>query len=211
MPNKSVASTRRGTTIYLHLLNFKGGTFTLPNIPAKVISATALTGGKASVKQDGENFLVTVPASDCQEIDTLIKLELGSPAMDISALRTAPAVKATASNVFQKMDEFGAEAAFDGDSETRWATDSGTKTAWVALDLGKATMIRKVQIKEAYAGRVQKFEFQYQAGGDWTTIFTGNTLGEDFSKTFTPVEARAIRLNILDATEGPTIWEIQAE
>ena len=45
--------------------------------------------------------------------------------------------KATASNVYQKqVSNYGPQAAFDGDSETRWATDSGTKQAWIVADLG---------------------------------------------------------------------------
>jgi hypothetical protein len=40
-------------------------------------------------------------------------------------------------------------------------------------------------------------------------IFTGATLGEQFQKSFEPVTAREFRLNILEATEGPTINEIK--
>ena len=68
---------------------------------------------------------------------------------------------------------------------------------------------RGVKIVEAYAGRVQKFEFQYRDKGDWKTIFTGTTVGESFEKHFNSVKADEFRLNILDATQGPTISEIQ--
>ena len=44
---------------------------------------------------------------------------------------------------------------------------------------------------------------------DWTTFLSGTTLGEKFEKTFAPITAREVRLNILEATEGPTINEIQ--
>jgi hypothetical protein len=56
---------------------------------------------------------------------------------------------------------------------------------------------------------VQRFEFQYREAGGWKTIFKGTTLGDDFQKSFAPVTAREFRLNILDASEGPTINEIE--
>ena len=98
--------------------------------------------------------------------------------------------------------------AFDDDSATRWATDNGTKQAWIAATLASPQTIGSVTISEAYA-RVRKFEFQYRDGADWKTIFAGTTLGEQFHQKFVPVTAREFRLNILDATEGPTINEIE--
>jgi alpha-L-fucosidase len=119
-------------------------------------------------------------------------------------------IKATASNVYQHLDDYAAEGAFDDDPHTRWATDGGTKQAWVALEFPQPKRIGAVRISEAMAPRVQKFEFQYREGADWKTLFTGTELGANFKRGFDPVTASAVRLNILDATEGPTIWEIKA-
>ena len=66
-----------------------------------------------------------------------------------------------------------------------------------------------MRIEEAVGGRVQKFEFQYREGSEWKTIFTGQKIGEWFQKKFEPVQAQEFRLNILDATDGPTIGEIE--
>jgi alpha-L-fucosidase len=99
--------------------------------------------------------------------------------------------------------------AFDNDPGTRWATDSGTHKAWIAVDLGKSLAIQRVRIEEAYAGRIQKFELQYRDGAEWKTIFEGKTVGEWFQQKFAPVTAREFRLNILEATEGPTIADIE--
>jgi len=76
------------------------------------------------------------------------------------------------------------------------------------VDLGKPKMFRRVWISEAY-DRIGRFELQIQKDGDWQTFYTGTTIGEDFSVTFEPITAQHIRLNILDATDVPTIWEIQ--
>ena len=40
-------------------------------------------------------------------------------------------------------------------------------------------------------------------------ISSGTALGDDFQSSFSPVTAREFRLNILEATQGPTINEIE--
>ncbi len=171
-----------------------------------------LGGGRAELTQADGKLAIKVPASDRDPVDTVILLELEGSAMDLPAITPSGGVKATASNVYQKMfEEYGPEMAFDSDNETRWATDSGTRQAWIAADLGRQVKVQRVRIAEAapYAGRVKKFDFQYRQGGEWKTIFTGTTLGEKFQRRFEPVTAREFRLNIQDATEGPTIAEIE--
>jgi hypothetical protein len=66
-----------------------------------------------------------------------------------------------------------------------------------------------VLIDEAYEGRVSKFELQAKQGDAWQTIFTGETIGRHFTRTFPSITAQQLRLNILDASEGPTITEFQ--
>jgi alpha-L-fucosidase len=130
--------------------------------------------------------------------------------MDVPVVAINSGVKASASNVFQKQnDHYGPQEAFDNDPETRWATDAGTKQAWVAVDLGKPLTIQRVRIEEAIEDRVRKFEFQYRAGTDWKTVFTGEKIGRWFQWKFDPVTAREFRVNILEATEGPTISDIE--
>ena len=50
---------------------------------------------------------------------------------------------------------------------------------------------------------------QGREGTGWKTIFSGTTLGESFSRQFPPVTTREVRLNILSASEGPTLSEIE--
>ena len=98
--------------------------------------------------------------------------------------------------------------ALDDNPDTRWATDSGTHAAWLEVDLGKPTTFSQVAISEAY-DRVRRFELQYRAGQTWKPFVQGTTLGEEYTARFDPVTTRHVRLNILEATEGPTIWEFQ--
>jgi alpha-L-fucosidase len=88
-----------------------------------------------------------------------------------------------------------------------WATDSG-KQAWLELDLGKPLTFSRVAINEEY-DRVQRFELQYKDGDSWKTFLQGTRIGEQYAQDFQPVTAQFVRLNILDANDGPTIWEFQ--
>jgi alpha-L-fucosidase len=110
--------------------------------------------------------------------------------------------------VYQNDAGHAADKAVDDDPSTRWATDYGTKQAWLEVDLGKAMTFSRAKISEAY-DRVRKFELQSKDGDQWQTFARGTTIGDDYVQQFQPVTARIVRLNILDATEGPTIWEFQ--
>jgi alpha-L-fucosidase len=210
-PTKSLASTRKGNTIYLHILQNPDDAIELPDIAHKIISASVL-GTRARIKftrQDGK-LIFTIPAGARDAGDTVVRLVLDHSAMDLPAMEQPATFKATASNIYQNDDvDYGAQFAFDGDSQTRWATDNGTKQAWIAVDFFKPRTVGRVRISEAYPNRVQKFEFQSRNGDNWKTIFSGTTLGDDFERTFASVTAREFRLNILDASEGPTINEIE--
>jgi alpha-L-fucosidase len=212
-PTKDWASTRKGKTVYLHVFRWVGDTVSLPNLPGRLMSSSLMDGGMPHVAQTGDRILVTVLPWDRREIDTVVKLEFAEPVMAMAAVASAPAtaVKATASNVYQGMDEFAADRAWDGDSGTRWATDGGTHQAWLAADLGKPARFDGLRVEEAYAGRVQRFEFQLKEAGTWKTVLTSTNLGEHFAQKFPAVSAQEVRLNIQEATEGPTLNEIQLD
>ena len=100
------------------------------------------------------------------------------------------------------------DKAVDDNPTTRWATDYGVKKAWLEVDMRKAVNFNLVKISEEY-DRIRKFELQYKDNGQWKAIIGGTRIGEDYVKDFKPITAQYVRLNILDATEGPTIWEFQ--
>ena len=118
-------------------------------------------------------------------------------------------IKASASNVFQGMEEYSAEKAFDGNAGTRWAVDGSTHEAWIAAEFSKDVTVVGLKVNEAPASRVQKFKLEYKDGGVWKTALSGTTIGEKYEKSFLRASSREWRLNILEATEGPTINEIE--
>ena len=210
-------STRKGNSIYLHVFDWGDGTLTLPPIKSK-ITGCSLWGHKDVKVADRvtpAGIEITVPADRRDRIATTIELSLDGPAMDIPPLSIrsdslAAGGKASASAVFRKLTrEYGPQMAFDDDDATRWATDAGTNSAWIAVDLGKAKAVARAFIMEAYEGRVQEFELQYKDGDAWKTIHKGTAIGAKREVKFTPVTARHFRLNILKAADGPTIWEFR--
>jgi alpha-L-fucosidase len=209
-PTKALASTRKGNIIYVHVLRSPSDTIELPAIARKIKSASILDGGKIKLTEQNGKLLLDLPVSLRDTSDTVIQLKLDGSAMNLPAMDLPATFKATASNVYQNDEAtYDAQFAFDDDDQTRWATDDGTKQAWIAVDFMKPQTVSGVRISEAYPNRVQKFEFQYRIGDDWKNIFSGTNLGENFRKSFEPVTAHMFRLNILDATEGPTIDEIE--
>ena len=110
-------------------------------------------------------------------------------------------------NVYRKMKEYAPEKAFDDDESTRWATDAGTSACWIEVDLEEPKTVGSVALDQ-YEARIEKYELQLQRNGEWVTFHRGAKLEKKATIEFEPVEVRTFRLNILEASEGPTIYEI---
>jgi alpha-L-fucosidase len=188
----------------------------LPAIDQKIVSARTRSGGQAVVAQSDDGIAITLPEADRDEIATVIELTVEGVAFEIPPVSVlyrskSPAFgkPSKASNVYRKMSEYGSGQALDDDPDTRWATDSGTSQAWLEVDLGETTTFGQVMIDEAYEGRIRRFQLECGDGQTWKTALSGGAVGRHFKSSFEPVSARYVRLNILEAGEGPTIWEFQ--
>jgi alpha-L-fucosidase len=150
-------------------------------------------------------------------LDTVIALDLDRSALGLAALDVPvePSLtthaKATASNVFGNQAEYGPDKAVDGRDDTRWATDASTMSAWLEVDLGKPTKFSRATILQAFPElkRIHRFAIEYQQDGQWETCYQGEDPGEKLSAEFQPITAQRVRLNLLDANGGPTVWEFQ--
>jgi alpha-L-fucosidase len=215
-PSSHIVSTRKGDKIYLHLLRKVDGPVTLPGLPIQVLSAKVLNGPAVKHSIHNDMLSIEVPTGAWDEIDTIIELTIDGDSMAIQPLKSAaqpsiPGAKATASVIFGNDPRYSADMALDGDVESRWATPAGTRQAWLQIDFARESTFTGITIEEAlskHSSRVKKFELQKKSGDTWTTFHRGGALGAHFKATFQPVTTSAIRLNILDATEGPTISEV---
>jgi len=216
-PGEYGVSTRKGKTIYLHLRDATMDKFVFPAIAAKVSGVKNITGGTVRVKQGKEGLVVTVPKESRRELDTVIAIQFDRSVMDLPALAvpTQPSLssgaKATASNTYQGDANYGPDKAVDGNGDSRWATDTGTKSAWLELDLGKPTEFSRAVVLQAYPElkRVRKFAIEYWDGSSWKACYEGKDMGPKLNVSFPKVTAQRVRLNITEATDGPTIFEFK--
>lgn len=207
-PKGDVAATCKGNTIYLHLLNGKAQV-TLPALEARILKAQLLGGDELAVDVSEEGWTVKIPEDSVLEIDTVLRLELDRNAEEIAPLSSARVMyQAQASNVYMKqVDQYGAEMALDGDTSTRWATDAGLKECWIEISFSKEKLLKGLAVDE-WEARIQSYELQSLEEGKWVTFHKGTTLGQGASVGFPPRKIKALRLHILDASDGPSINEI---
>jgi alpha-L-fucosidase len=83
---QSLASTRKGRTVYLHILHSDDGRIQLPALPAKIESAALLGGAQVEFSLENGKLVVTVPKTSLDGVDTIVRLKLDSDALKIPAL-----------------------------------------------------------------------------------------------------------------------------
>jgi alpha-L-fucosidase len=120
--------------------------------------------------------------------------------------------RATASNVLGKTEdeEFVPGLAIDNDSKTRWATEEGIRESWLEVDLGSPRDFNGAYISED-ADRIAEYALEVKTpDGKWTPFYKGAAIGVsgagvDFPKT----RGQFVRLRILKASGGPSIWDFE--
>jgi alpha-L-fucosidase len=178
--------------------------------PAEAVARQVRLGYKRGA---GNVLLATAPdhsgrirPEDAEQLRRLGRILGGEePGLSKSA---SQGCRAEASSVWEDKPEWVAGKAVDGDSETRWGGGVGTKQGWLELDLGTAGRFDSVLIQEGW-GRIQRFELQVKDNDQWRTLLQGKTIGPHFLRSIPPTTARHVRLNILEASDVPTIWEFQ--
>ena len=210
-------STRKGHTIYVHVLRWYEETLRLPPITGQIVGHSLLTGGAATVRQSEEGIDISIPAEHRDPLDTIIALQLSQPAMRLAPLPIAwgPLTfgkKVKVSHTYDRNPRAAAryapEKAVDGDPSTGWTFNPGVPSAWIEVDLGRPYTFDRAWINEPYE-RIRRFELQAKQGDRWETFHAGTTLGEDFSVRFPPVTARYVRLHVLETTINPLVGEFQ--
>lgn len=208
------ATTCRGEAVYVHVLDPGARSVVLPPMDARIVSARVRAGGSVEVAQSADRIVLDLAERSRHALDTIVELRLDRPALEavigrLSSGSLAAGRPSEASNVHGGDATYGPERALDDDPDTRWATDWGTHAATLTVDLGAEVEIGCAFVSEEY-DRVSSFRLERQApDGGWVAFHEGTRLGHDASIDFPPVTARMVRLNIIAASEGPTLWEFQ--
>ena len=71
----------------MHVLQWPGDKLTLPALPAKIVRATLLSGEKVKYSQAVDGISLTLPATARDTIDTVIAVQIDSPASQIAPLK----------------------------------------------------------------------------------------------------------------------------
>ena len=123
----------------------------------------------------------------------------------------ATAATATASSVYNNDTAgYGPALATDENPDSRWAAATGTTACWLQLDFGTPTTFSRV-IANEYLTRIQSFNLQSWDGSSWQTITTGTTIGESARIDFPAVTTTKLRLNILAASDSPSLWMLKVQ
>jgi alpha-L-fucosidase len=169
----------------------------------------------------GQKQLRRFPAVTAQRVRLVIDKASAPPAIAEFGLHFNPLTPAgsgaltahrpaTASDVHPGGTQFGPDKAVDDDPETRWATSDQTKQAWLEVELAQPSTISRLAIQELDP-RLTQYQLQYRltTNEDWKVAYEGTKAGTHFTTAFPSVQARYVRLHILDSTRPPTIWEFQ--
>ncbi len=218
--NKQGEATYRGYLVaeftYPILPPHKGGAqwfYSLPIhdnlcLPAEKIYRDylgAVANGNIFSLDVGPNYqgkLRTIDVQTLRKVGQYIRHEIALPPPPVSRGKNA-----TASSRWS--ERYAASMAFDGDASTRWGAEPKSRSGWLAIDLGKPSVVGRAMIDEGGWNRVERFELQAEVDGQWKTVVAGTTLGPRKMLHFAPVRARRFRLNILQANEVPTIVEFE--
>jgi alpha-L-fucosidase len=135
--------------------------------------------------------------------------ELRAALDSIFATDYATGRPAMASNVRGGATTYAASRAVDGDLDTWWATDDTVTAATLEVDLGAQREFTVVRIQEGITlgQRVAAYRVEAWAGGAWTVIARGTTIGHKRLHRFPAVRASRVRLVIERARACPVIAE----
>jgi alpha-L-fucosidase len=179
-------------------------------------SVRTLVGLYRSTVDKGANLLLDlapdrtgrIPEATARRLMEM-KAALADPSLIRPSLTFGAAAKA--SSVYGNDKEFEAGRATDDDSNTRWAAAEGAGESWLEVDLGGVRGFEAAFISEGWE-RVRSFvlETRDDERKPWRSFLRGTTIGAaGLNVAFPRATGRYVRLHILEASAGPTIWDFE--
>ena len=206
-------STRKGNTIYLHILKWNGKSvrIELPDLGVEIKNCKLAAGGKIKIgKKEGKTIL-EFGGESLQPINTLVEIETTGSVMSIKPMEISSQSltfnkKATASS---NPDPHwrGITSINNGDWVGQyWVPAKDDKTPWAEIDLGKPEKISKAIIYEN-GNAIKAFEIQYLTGKNWKTVYTGKTIGHKAEINLPKFTAQNVKIVLKDFSGVPGIYE----
>jgi alpha-L-fucosidase len=212
-------STRKGSTIYLHILKWTGNNpkITIPDLGQEIKSCRMADGGKLKLTKLENGYTIEFSAKDLQPVNTIMEIELTGSAMGIKPMEISSNSLSYSKPVTASSNPKGhwsnhqwveLSAVTNGDwSGAFWEPEEKDSNPWIEIDLGKPQKIAQAIIYER-GTVVKSFELQYQEGEAWKTITKGTTIGAKAEPKFSKFTAQKIRLVLKEFSGAPGIYEI---
>ncbi len=218
-PSDWGVSTRKGNTIYLHVLNLPGTStkIVLPDFGME-ISGCRVAGGEALnfSKANGE-ILIEFGNAQPDSVDTILEIMVKGDVMDIPPLDVRPASLSFNKPVsgssnpdahWSNHQWVDIKSVTNGDwSGDFWHPAEEDALPWLEIDLGSRMNVKGATLYER-GNNIFAYEIQHKAGDEWETVYTGNKIGEKAVVDFPGTEMQQLRLLIKEFTGVPCIYEI---
>lgn len=186
--------------------------YSLPRHDGLVLPARKLYRDYLGAVKYGNIFSIDVGPDHegkLRDIDVKTLREVGAMIRNKANLPTPVPCKASASSTWPAPN-YEADKATDDDLQTRWGAAADSRSGWLEIAFDDVRTIRSALLDEGDYKRVARHEIQARTQDGWKTIATGTSIGADMKIMFpSPVKAGAFRLNILEASDVPTIAEFQ--
>lgn len=126
------------------------------------------------------------------------------------AIDLASNAKTSASEVRGNSSKYRSDNAVDGDKNTYWTTEDGTRKASITINFEKPTLFNRFLVQEyiQLGQRVKHFSLEAEIDGKWKTIDNQTTIGYKRILRLDDVKATKIRMTIEDAKAAPLISNI---
>jgi len=98
----------------------------------------------------------------------------------------------------------------DGNKETYWATNDGTRTGNLFIDLGAQKTLKYITIQEyiKLGQRVQEFVISVWKNNKWEVVFKGTTIGYKRIVKIEPTETDQVKISITASKASPLISNV---
>jgi alpha-L-fucosidase len=107
--------------------------------------------------------------------------------------------------------KFQPSNATDGDKDSYWTTNDGSKSASLEIDLGGRHRVKYLLAQEyiKLGQRVKGFNVEYWNDGAWKPLASGTTIGYKRILKFDPIDTEKLRITITDAKACPLISNVE--
>lgn len=212
-------STRKGNSIYLHILKWTGNSpkIIIPDVGIEIKSCRMPQGGNAKLTKLDKGYSVEFAEKDLKPINTIIELELAGNVMNIAPMEIGSnslsfnkPLTASSNPKGQWINHQWVElrSVTNGDwAGSYWEPDAKDQSPWVEVDLGKPEKISQAILYERGTA-VQAFELQAFVGDKWKVLSKGKTIGNKAVIKLPKTTAQKFRLVLKEFSQAPGIYEI---